>query len=107
VTGQVPGQDPDVGSARDPKELRRVARFIRRRADRERVRAEQAWAAAALELHPERAAGLRSQAKGHADAETFYRQQATRFQARADRRDRPVRARPHLMLIPGGQARVR
>ena len=96
-----------MGVARDPQELRKVARFIGRRAERERVRAEEAEAAAVSEGHPERAAGLRSLARVHADAEAFYRQQAERFQARADRRERPVRARPHLMLITGGQARVR
>jgi hypothetical protein len=96
-----------VGVARDPQELRKVARFIGRRAERERVRAEEAEAAAVSEGHPDRAAGLRSLARVHADAEAFYRQQAERFQARADRRELPVRARPHLMLITGGQARVR
>jgi hypothetical protein len=96
-----------VGVVRDPQELRNVARFIGRRADRERLRAEEAKAAAVSEGHPERAAGLRTLARVHADAEAFYRQQAERFQARADRRERPARGRPHLMLIMGGQARAR
>jgi hypothetical protein len=97
-----------VGVARDPQELKKVARFIRRRAERERVRAEQAEAAAVSERHPERAAGLRSLARVHADAEAFYRQQAERFQVRAERSQRPVKARrPHLMLIVGGQTGLR
>jgi hypothetical protein len=80
------------------QDQRRLARLVRRRADREHERAERAWGAAASAHRPELAAGFLEQARVHHEAEAFYLQQAERFEARAARSEGRALGR-HLTLV--------
>jgi hypothetical protein len=88
--------ESSVAIPRHPQHLRRLAALVKRRADRERDRAEHARDAAASERRPEVAAGLMTLARVHTDAETFYRQQASRFESQAGRAE-PRRAALRLV----------
>jgi hypothetical protein len=91
VSLERPGKKSSVTVPRHPQHLRRLAALVKRRADRERERADHARDAAASERRPDVAAGLMTLARVHADAETFYRQQASRFESQAGRAE-PSRA---------------